>query len=80
MELFFVPMVIFMAVVAPLWILMHYITRWRAAKALSGEDEKLIQEMWQSAEKMEARIVTLEKILDADSPQWRRSQEQRGEA
>lgn len=79
MELFFVPLVIFMAVVAPLWVLMHYITRWRTAKTLSGEDEKLIQEMWQSAEKMEARIVTLERILDADAPQWRRGQEQRGE-
>ncbi len=73
-EFLFVPMVIFLTVVAPLWILMHYITRWRSAKTLSGEDEKMLQNLWQTAEKMENRIVTLERILDAEAPQWRKTQ------
>ena len=76
MEFVAVPLV---AVVASLWIIMHYITRWRTAKTLTGEDEKLLQEMWQTTEKMEDRIATLERILDAESPQWRRGQETRGE-
>lgn len=75
MDFLFVPMVIFLAVVAPLWILMHYITRWRSAKTLSGEDEKMLQDLWQTAEKMEDRIGTLERILDAEAPQWRKTQQ-----
>jgi phage shock protein B len=65
------PLIILLAVVAPIWIIAHYATRWRAAKTLTGEDEKLLQELWESASRMEGRIRTLEKILDAEAPHWR---------
>ena len=70
-EFLFVPLVILLAVVAPLWIVVHYFTRWRVTKTISGEDEKLLQELWESAERMEERIGTLERILKADDPEWR---------
>jgi phage shock protein B len=66
-----VPLILLLAVVAPIWIIAHYVTRWRAAKSLTGEDEKLLQELWESASRMETRIRTLEKILDAEAPHWR---------
>ncbi len=69
--LLFVPLVLFLSVVAPLWIIFHYVTRWRTAKTLSGEDEKMLQELWQSAARMEDRIRTLERILDAEAKGWR---------
>jgi phage shock protein B len=65
------PLIILLAVVAPIWIIAHYVTRWRSAKTLTGEDEKLLQELWESATRMEERIRTLEKILDAEAPHWR---------
>ncbi len=37
-----VPLIIFLAVVAPLWILAHYITRWRSGKALSSDEETML--------------------------------------
>ncbi len=67
----FVPLILFLSIVAPLWIIFHYVTRWRTAKTLSGEDEKMLQELWQSAARMEERIQTLERILDADGKGWR---------
>ncbi len=70
--LFFVPLMAFLVIVAPIWIVAHYMTRWRTAKTLSTEDEKLLAELWESAEKMESRINTLERILDAEAPQWRK--------
>ncbi len=70
-DFLFVPLIILLAIVAPLWILAHYVTRWRTAKTISGEDEKLLQELWESAERMEDRIGTLERILKADDPDWR---------
>jgi phage shock protein B len=66
-----VPLIIFMAVVAPLWILTHYVMRWRATKSLSTEDEKMLSELWESVPRMENRIKNLERILDAEVPNWR---------
>ena len=70
-EMLEAPLIIFLAVVAPVWIIAHYVTRWRTAKTLSADDETMLSELWESAAKMEARIVTLEQILDAEAPGWR---------
>jgi phage shock protein B len=67
-----VPLVIFLVIVAPVWIISHYVTRWRTAKTLSAEDEKMLAELWELAPKLETRINTLERILDADVPDWRK--------
>ncbi len=69
---FTLPVILFLVVVAPIWIIAHYVTRWRSGKALSSEDEKLLAELWQTADKMENRIVSLERILDEDGAEWRR--------
>ena len=63
--------VLFLTVVAPVWIVAHYVTRWRTAKTLSAEDEKVLAEVWASTDKMESRIRNLERILDAEHPGWR---------
>jgi phage shock protein B len=67
-----VPLILFLVIVAPVWIISHYITRWRTAKTLSAEDEKMLAELWELAPRMESRINTLERILDADVPDWRK--------
>jgi phage shock protein B len=62
---------IFLTIVAPIWIIAHYVTHWRASRKLSSADEKALGELWQSAQRMEARIQTLERILDSEAPGWR---------
>jgi phage shock protein B len=42
------------------------------SKGLSPEDEKMLSEVWESANKMQERIDTLERILDIEAPDWRR--------
>jgi phage shock protein B len=64
-------LILFVVVVVPLWLLLHYGTRWRTAKTLSAEDERMLVDLWQSAAKMDERIETLEKILDQEAPGWR---------
>lgn len=64
--------ILFMVIVAPLWIIFHYTTRWRTSKTLSSEDEKLLADLWRSLERMESRMVSLERILDADCDDWRK--------
>ncbi len=63
--------IIFLSVVAPLWLIFHYTTKAKAAKGLTKEDETMLRELWESANRMEDRILTLERILDADARGWR---------
>lgn len=70
--LIFVPLILFVVIVAPIWITLHYITRWRQTRMLSSEDEKLLAELWASVDKMESRIDNLERILDAEVADWRK--------
>jgi phage shock protein B len=64
--------ILFATIVAPLVIVLHYVTKWKDAKGLSREDEKMLEEIWESAQKMESRINTLETILDEQAPDWRK--------
>lgn len=68
--LLFVPLVLFVVVVLPLWLLLHYSTRWRTARTLTKADEKMLADLWSGIRRMEDRIATLETILDADAPGW----------
>lgn len=64
--------IIFVALVLPLFMLLHYITRWRESKGLSKEDEKMLEDLWESAQRMESRLNALETILDDEVPEWRK--------
>ena len=70
-DFFHVPVILFLAVVAPIWIIAHYMTRWRTTKTLTDEDEKMLAELWELAPRLEDRIRNLERILDAEAPGWR---------
>jgi phage shock protein B len=63
--------VIFCIFVAPLWLILHYTTKRRQAQSLTREDEKMLADLWQLANKMETRVNSLETILDERVPGWR---------
>ncbi len=63
--------ILFLTVVVPLWIIFHYIAKMRSSRGLTNEDETMLSEIWESTRKMEDRINSLERILDADHPSWR---------
>ena len=64
-------LVLLLTICFPLWIIFHYITKWKTSKGLTPEDEKMLSEIWESSNRMEERIVTLERILDIEAPTWR---------
>ena len=71
------PLIIFMVIVAPIWIVMHYSTKKKMHSQLTTHDQNELQLLESEAEKMAMRIETLEAILDAETPEWRkRSREQ----
>ena len=69
---FFVPMVLFMVIVAPTWIWMHYRSKQRAQGALTESERADLETLELQAERMLERIETLEAILDAQTPDWRK--------
>lgn len=72
----FVPVVVFLVIVAPLWITFHYRSKARTNDGLSTGERAELEEMIEVANRMAARIETLEAILDVESPDWREAQKQ----
>jgi phage shock protein B len=73
-DLLVVALIVFIAVPAPLFIVLHFITKWKQSREISGGDEKLLEDLWLLAQKLEERLEALETILDNDSPEWRKKQ------
>jgi phage shock protein B len=72
----FVPIVVFLVVVAPIWIVFHYRSKASVVNGLTAGERADLDEMIETANKMAARIETLESILDVESPGWREKQAQ----
>ena len=67
----FVPTILFMVVVAPIWITMHYRSVSRSSRSLNQEDRESIEHMLETVDRLTDRIAALESILDIDHPDWR---------
>ena len=73
-EMLFVPMILFMVVVAPTWIVMHYRSVNRSSRHLTEEDQQALEDMLVAVDRLVGRVESLESILDADHPDWRQSE------
>ncbi|MEZ0243639.1 MAG: envelope stress response membrane protein PspB [Sphingomonas sp.] len=72
MEDFLMPIIIVgMLFIGLPWVIMHYITKWKQAGSITGEDEKLLDELHYLARQLEERLVTVERIIAADNPDFR---------
>ena len=61
-----------LTVVAPLAVILHFITKWKQSREISGDDEQLLEDLYLLSQRMEDRLVVLEKILDDELPDWRK--------
>ncbi|PKR56686.1 envelope stress response membrane protein PspB [Thalassospira lohafexi] len=76
---FAVPLIVFITVVGPVWVVFHYITVWKrmktAQRAQSPEqtahEKELVAGLKKRAERLEGRVETLERLLDAEVVEWR---------
>lgn len=65
------PLIIFMVLVAPMWLVLHYRSKRQISQGLSQQEREELEHLAQQAQKMSVRIHTLEQILDSESPNWR---------
>jgi phage shock protein B len=70
----FVLTIIFMTVVVPLFVIMHYTTKWKATKGLSDDEHQMLEDLWKESQAMQSRVNALETILDNEVPDWRNKQ------
>lgn len=71
LEFLFVPTILFMTIVAPIWIAMHYNSSRKSSRSLDQGDREVIEELLADLDKMTGRIAALESILDQENPSWR---------
>jgi phage shock protein B len=57
----------------PVWIFCSFLSRSRAARTLNVADATALEHVQQSMQMFEQRIAVLERILDAEVPDWRRT-------
>ena len=74
----FVPTILFLVIVAPMWISMHYRSVNRAARGLTREDRESVEHMQVTVDKLTDSIEALESILDADHREWRQQVDRQG--
>ena len=67
----FVPAVIFVGLVMPIWLVLHYRQKSKDQSGLSSSDRADLEEMAKAADRMATRIGALEAILDSEISDWR---------
>ena len=66
--------VLFLTIVAPLFIVLHFVTKWKQGREISGDDEQMLEDLYLLSQRLEERLDTLERILDDDKAEWRSKQ------
>ena len=75
MEDVFLPIIIVgMLFIGLPWLIFHYITQWKRSGGLSIEDENLLDELHETARRLDDRLATIERIIAADDPTFRANQ------
>lgn len=53
------------------WLIFHYITKWKTAATLTREDENLLDQLHDTARRLDDRLESIERILTVDNPNWK---------
>jgi phage shock protein B len=53
------------------WIILHYMTKWKSGRGISVEDERLLDELHETARLLDSRLDSIERIITADHPNWK---------
>ena len=65
-----VPIVLILFVALP-WIILHYVTKWKTSATITSDDEVLLEELYNLAKRLDARMDTVERLVASDNPDFR---------
>lgn len=66
-----VPTILFLVVVMPIWLTLHYRSKRQATSQLNEDERRELEILADKAESFAERIEVLEAILDDQVPEWR---------
>lgn len=75
LEFMSVPTILFMVVVMPVWIVMHYKSKSKTGGGLVEDDQATLDDLLRTLDTLTDRMEALESILDEQNPKWRRDTE-----
>ena len=55
------------------WLILHYVTQWKRAGGISREDEQLLDDLHDTARRLDERMCTIERIMTLENPNWRQA-------
>ncbi|MXP14710.1 envelope stress response membrane protein PspB [Altererythrobacter confluentis] len=55
------------------WLIFHYITKWKTAATITGDDEQLLDELYHLAKRLDDRMETVERLVASDNPEFKPS-------
>jgi phage shock protein B len=64
-------MVVGMLFIGLPWLVLHHVTRWKTSATLTKEDENLLDELHDTARRLDDRLNSIERIIAADNPNWK---------
>lgn len=53
------------------WLVLHYMTKWKTAPALTKDDEVLLDELYQLARRLDERMDTVERLVGSENSDFR---------
>ena len=53
------------------WVVLHYITKWKTAASITSDDEALLEELYSLAKRLDERVDTVERLVEADRPDFK---------
>ena len=71
-QLMTIALIVFLLIPTPIFIVLHFITKLKQSREISGGDEEMLEELWLLSQRLEKRLESLETILDSELPDWRR--------
>lgn len=69
-----VALIVFLAIPAPIFIVLYFMSKWKQSRELSSADEAMLEDLWSLSQRLEERLEALETILDNEAPEWRKKQ------
>ena len=66
--------ILFLTIIAPLIVVLHFVTKWKQNREISGDDEQMLEDLYLLSQRMEDRLSTLERILDDEIEDWRKKE------
>lgn len=68
----FIPIIAVLAIFIGMpWLFLHYTTKWKQAKTLTREDENLLDDLYETARRLDDRLISIERIMAAENPNWK---------